>query len=308
MDRRLEQEDWTGRIVFWGVVGQDWVMEDVAKQPVVREVVCKTVLNRSAISDYSLNCYGGCTHACVYCYARFMERFHPHTEEWGGFVDVKANAVEALEKQLHPVRGKGLPPGDVFVSSACDAWQPIEAERKLTRECCRLLLENGFRVNALTKSRLVLRDLDIFAGRNGQIGTTLTSLDPALAALWEPGASTIEERLSILREARAAGIDTSVMFGPLLPFLSDDQRSVDGLFEQAATLRGDKIWGDAMNPRPKVLQSVKELFGARYPQLEEGYEAVLHWPKVREAYLKGIRERVERATRKYGLEGRVSGC
>jgi len=105
-DRRLEQEDWTGRIAFWGVVGQDWVMEDVRKQPVVREVVCKTVLNRSEIADYSLNCYGGCTHACVYCYARFMERFHPHGERVGRVRDVKANAVEALDKQLHPAREK----------------------------------------------------------------------------------------------------------------------------------------------------------------------------------------------------------
>jgi hypothetical protein len=63
---------------------------------VVREVVCKSILNRSAIEDYSLNCYTGCTHACVYCYARFMQRFHPHEEPWGEFVDVKVNAVEVI--------------------------------------------------------------------------------------------------------------------------------------------------------------------------------------------------------------------
>ena len=68
--------------------------------PVVRETVCKTILNRCALSDYSLNCYGGCTHGCVYCYARYMQRFHPHAEPWGAFVDVKVNAVEALKRQL----------------------------------------------------------------------------------------------------------------------------------------------------------------------------------------------------------------
>ena len=52
---------------------------------VVRETLCRTILNQSSISDYSLNCYTGCTNGCVYCYARFMQRFHPHAEPWGAF-------------------------------------------------------------------------------------------------------------------------------------------------------------------------------------------------------------------------------
>ena len=79
----------------------------------VRENVCKTILNRSGLSDYSLNCYTGCIHACVYCYARFMQRFHPHDEPWGRFVDVKVNAVEVLKRQLRRAER-----GTVFVSSA----------------------------------------------------------------------------------------------------------------------------------------------------------------------------------------------
>ena len=71
-----------------------------APADLVRETVCKTILNRSGLGGYSLNCYTGCTHACVYCYARFMQRFHPHQEPWGAFVDVKVNAVETLKRQL----------------------------------------------------------------------------------------------------------------------------------------------------------------------------------------------------------------
>jgi DNA repair photolyase len=69
-------------------------------QAVVRETVCKTILNRSGLSDYSLNCYTGCTQACLDCYARFMQRFHPHPEPWGTFVDVKVNSVEVLKRQI----------------------------------------------------------------------------------------------------------------------------------------------------------------------------------------------------------------
>ena len=210
----------------------------VSGEPIVREVACKTILNRSALSDYSLNCYTGCAHACAYCYARFMQRFHPHDEPWGAFVDVKTNAVEVLKRQLRRAE-----PGTVFLSSACDGWQPIEAQWRLTRRCCQLLLERGFELHVLTKSVLVLRDLDLFAGRPVELGVTLTTLDERLRELWEPGAAGVEARLGVIEAARRAGLKTSVMFGPLLPFLSDSQAAIDALLERAAELGIDRILG-----------------------------------------------------------------
>lgn len=279
-------------------------MSDLIPQtPVIRETPCKTVLGRSGIGDYSLNCYGGCAHACAYCYARFMQRFHPHEEVWGGYVDVKGNAVEALERQLCRAR-----PGDVFVSSACDNWQPLERERRLTRECCRLLVQHGFQVNALTKSALILRDLDVFEGSSARVGVTITTLDPRLVALWEPHASSVEARLRVLREAHAAGLKTSVMFGPLLPFLSDDYESIHALLEQATTLRVDTIWVDAFNPRPMVWEAVSVLLDAEFPDLKERYRRVLFSETVRRAYLDGLRRRVARAAGALHLEGRISTC
>lgn len=271
--------------------------------PVVREIVCKNILNRSSIDDYSLNCYVGCAHACVYCYARFMQRFHPHPEPWGAFVDVKVNAADALARQL-----RRLPPGDVFVSSACDGWQPLERERKLTRACCRLLLDLGFRVNVLTKSALVLRDFDLFVGRKARIGVTVTTLDPYLRQLWEPCADSVEDRFRVLREAKAAGIETSVMFGPLLPFLSDTPDSINALFDRAADAHVDVIWVDALNPRPKVWPSVLALLDREFPDLRERYRRMLYAEPVREAYLKALRDRVERAAKRFHLTDRVGGC
>jgi DNA repair photolyase len=231
---------------------------------VVREVTAKTILNRTAISDYSLNCYTGCEHACVYCYARFMQRFHPHPEPWGEFVDVKVNAVEVLRRQL-----RRAPAGEVFVSSACDGWQPVEARYELTRRCCELLLERGFQVNVLTKSALVLRDLALLtqsstprvgpAGGRARVGVTVTTLKEGLRKLWEPRTSTVEERFEVLAHAHAAGLKTAVMFGPLLPFLSDGEKDIDGLFARAADLKVDVIWVDALNPRPRVWPSVAAL-------------------------------------------------
>jgi DNA repair photolyase len=228
---------------------------------VVREVTCQGLLNRCRIDDYSFNCYVGCGHGCKYCYARFMQRFHPHAEEWGRFVDVKINAVEVLTRQL-----TRLAPGEVFACSACDGWQPVEEQCKLTRECCRLLLKAGFRLNILTKSRLVLRDLDILAGRNVCVGVTITTLDEGWARVWEPSASSVADRVEILRRAKAAGLETAVMFGPLLPGISDTDEAVAGLFAMAAEVGVDRVWTDLLNPRPRVWASVQEVLRATVSQ------------------------------------------
>ncbi|MBI3946377.1 MAG: radical SAM protein [Armatimonadetes bacterium] len=268
--------------------------------PVIRHTLCKSVLIRSGLGDYSLNCYTGCAHACVYCYARFMQRFHPHPEPWGEFVDAKVNAPEALARQLRRAR-----PGSVFVSSACDGWQPLEADLELTRECCRLLLTHGFQVNVLTKSALVLRDLDLFAGRTARVGVTLTTLDEGLRRLWEPGASPVADRLRALREAKRAGLPTAIMFGPLLPFLSDDAESLDALFSRAAELDVDAIWWDGLNPRPRVWESVAALLRREYPELLRRCGNVLYDEGMRAAYLSALRERVLAAAERAGVRERM---
>jgi DNA repair photolyase len=270
---------------------------------IVRETVCKTILNRSAISDYSLNCYTGCAHGCVYCYARFMQRFHPHPEPWGEFVDVKVNAVEVLRRQLRRAE-----PGEVFVSSACDGWQPIEARCGLTQRCCQLLLEHGFQVNVLSKSALVLRDLEMFAGRSATIGVTVTTLEEPLRMLWEPGCASVQQRFGVLEQARRAELKTSIMFGPLLPFLSDSQAAIDSLLQRAADLRIDTIWVDALNPRPRVWPAVAALLQKRFPELRDGYRKILFDEPSRAAYLAQLRARIARAARRFFLTDRVSSC
>jgi DNA repair photolyase len=278
-------------------------MTPIHTEPIVRETVCKTILNRSTIGDYSLNCYTGCTHACVYCYARFMQRFHPHDEPWGAFVDVKLNAVETLKRQL-----RRSTPGEVFMSSACDGWQPIEAQYGLTRRCCELLLERGFQLSVLTKSTLVVRDFDLFQGQPVRLGVTLTTLDEHLRELWEPGAASVAQRIGLIQSARRAGLKTAVMFGPLLPFLSDSQESIDALLGQAAALKVDVIWIDALNPRPRVWPAVADLLRAEFPELLPRYRQILFSQKSRNAYLAEVRDRIAIAADRLSLADRVAAC
>ena len=267
---------------------------------VVREVTCKSLLNRGGIDDYSFNCYTGCAHGCVYCYARFMQRFHPHSEPWGQFVDVKVNAAAVLARQLRRLR-----PGSVFTCSACDGWQGVEHEYRLTRQCCRMLLETGFHLGILTKSDLVLRDLDIFAGQDVRVGVTITTPDEKEAAFWEPGASSVAARLRVLKEAKAAGLETAVMFGPLLPGVSDTPAALDALFALAAEAGVDRIWSDALNPRPLVWPSIQAALRRARPDLTDLYRAVLFDKAYRARYVEDLHRRIRRAAAKARMTPRL---
>lgn len=270
---------------------------------VVRETPCKTLLQRSSLGDYSLNCYTGCAHGCAYCYARFMQRFHPHAEPWGAFVDVKINAVEVLKRQL-----RRAPPGEVFVSSACDGWQPVEEHYCLTRRCCELLVEHGFKVHVLSKSLLVRRDLDVLARGKSQVGTTLTTLDEHLRAVWEPRAGSVADRLALIDAARQAGIETAVMFGPLLPGFSDSAATLSALLKQAACRGVGVIWVDALNPRPRVWPALSALLRKHFPDLLEHYRRLLFDRTVRRDYLAELRRRVHEQAARLGLGARVRVC
>ena len=267
----------------------------------IREIRCKSLLNKCGTDDYSFNCYVGCAHGCAYCYARFMQRFHPHDEEWGRFVDVRINAVDALKRQL-----RRLKPGSVFTCSACDGWQPVEEHYRLTHECCRLLLHAGFSLHILTKNKLVLRDLDIFAGQDVSVGVTITTPDEHWARIWEPGASTVAERWDVLRQAKAAGLKTTVMFGPLLPGVSDTDEALERLFVQAAEAGVDRIWTDILNPRPLVWPSIQRTLGEHCPQLCERYRAVLFESAERERYERDVKCRIRKAAHNAGSAQRLA--
>lgn len=168
-----------------------------------------------------------------------------------------------------------------------------------------MLLDAGFRLNILTKSELVLRDLDIFKGRDVRLGVTITTPDEGIARLWEPKASTVSSRLKVLKEAKAAGLETAVMFGPLLPEISDTPEALAKLFSLAAEADVDRIWTDTLNPRPRVWPSVQKLLQKRWPKLYEHYRSLLFNRTCRTKYVDELDKRVRRAAAQAGLTKRL---
>jgi len=153
-----------------------------------------------------------------------MKRFSGHKEPWGGFVDVKRNAADLLQAEIHKKRR-----GSVWISGVCDPYQRLEAKYKITRECLGILAQNDWPVIIQTRSPLVLRDMDILKeARSFEVGLTITTADDDIRKLFEPNAPPIMERLSTLDELHRSGIRTYAMIAPILPGAEVLARTLEG--------------------------------------------------------------------------------
>lgn len=268
------------------------------------EVQCKSVLNKSGLADYAVNCYAGCDHACVYCYARFATRFSHPGEPWGTFVDVKVNSPEILAKE---VKRRGA--GTVFLSSVCDAWQPSEAIYGLTRQCLEILLRHGYQVRTLTKSTLARRDLDLLASTGGvEFGVTVTTLDESIRGLIEPGSSPSAGRLALLEEARGKGIRTYAFLGPLVPFLCDTEENIEALLTAVRDVGVDYVYADRLNRRFGVWPALKSLLEEYFPDTLTRYRSIFFDESASQEYSERLMLSVQRLARRHGLEDRLRVC
>lgn len=239
---------------------------------IVHEITCRSILTKSGIDgvDYAVNPYVGCAHACVYCYATFMKRFTGHQEPWGTFVDVKVNAAQMMARQIRRARR-----GTINFGSVTDAYQPLEEHYRVTRGCLEALAGCDLPITVLTKSPLVLRDLDLLRSLpDVEVAFTITALDEALRERFEPGAAPYAARVEALRELAEAGIRTWVFCGPLLPFLSDGEKEIDALFADLKRAGAGSVLVDSLNLRGAPWSRVRRVLEIHYPDLVAPYQAL----------------------------------
>jgi DNA repair photolyase len=227
-------------------------------------------MGKSGISsvEYAINPYLGCQHGCVYCYAKFMRRMGHPGEEWGSFVDVKVNALERLKTEVSRKR-KDI----VLLSSVTDPYQPLERKYKVTRGCLEILLEHQFPVSILTKSDLVLRDVDLLKRFDScQVGFTVTAYDDGVREAFEPGASPIRTRLEAIRRLSDEGIVTYAFLGPMLPYLSEEnlEELLDELAKNVSHLLVDRL-----NVKSGNMTAVRRALSGAYPEFQPVFEAAL---------------------------------
>ena len=179
----------------------------------IRETHVTSALRRDPLPwiDYSFNPYVGCYHGCTFCYVPRL--LQTDRSEWGSSVVVKRNAATVLAREI-----RKLPRGLVAISTATDPYQFVEGKYRITRHALEVLLRGGWPVSVLSRSPLMLRDLDLFTQfTNIEVGMSVPTLDDRARALLEPWAPPIEARLRCLRILADSGLTTFVGFAPAYP-------------------------------------------------------------------------------------------
>lgn len=186
--------------------------------------------------DRSINPYRGCEHGCIYCYARPSHAYMGLSAglDFEASLFAKPDAARLLERELAK---PGYQPKTIAIGSNTDPYQPIERQWRIMREILEVLEAHDHPVSILTKSALVMRDIDILSRMAGKglakVAVSLTTLDRKLARTMEPRAATPPKRLEAMRALAQAGIPVSVMVAPVIPALNDQE--IEHILESAHT-------------------------------------------------------------------------
>ncbi|HQD83851.1 MAG TPA: PA0069 family radical SAM protein [Quisquiliibacterium sp.] len=210
----------------WGLDGGPGPQAPIS---VAREVA-RSIISRNQSPDIpfdlSVNPYRGCEHGCIYCYARPNHAYVGLSPglDFERRLFAKSNAAELLRQELAHAGYRCQP---INIGSATDAYQPIERTWRLTRAVLEVLSACDHPLTIITKSALVERDVDLLApmARRGlaAVYVTITTLDPALARIWEPRAAAPWRRLELVRRLSEAGIPVGVSIAPLVPFVNEHE-------------------------------------------------------------------------------------
>ncbi|MGN0436157.1 MAG: SPL family radical SAM protein [Wujia sp.] len=175
-----------------------------------------------------MNLYRGCTHGCIYCDSRSKCYRMKHDFE---DIEVKARADELLEYTLKRKRTKSM----ISTGSMTDPYVPIEEELQMTRRCLNQIERFDFGLVIQTKSKLILRDIDILDRINRKtkcvVAMTLTTYDEDLCRKIEPNVCTTKERFEVLMKMQERGIPTIVWIDPILPFINDTEENLQGILD-----------------------------------------------------------------------------
>ena len=220
-------------------------------------------------SDYGINMYRGCTHGCIYCDSRSQIYQMNHKFE---DIEVKENAIELLKKEL--IKRK---PCMIGTGAMTDPYIPLESRLEFVRKALQLVYRYGFGWACITKSDLVLRDIDLLRKINEKtkavVQVTITTADDELCRLVEPNVCPTSRRVEVLNKLNEANIPTVVWLCPILPHINDTEENINAILDWCidANVKGVLNMGMGLSLREGNREYFYEMLDERFPGVKEKY-------------------------------------
>jgi DNA repair photolyase len=266
----------------------------------VTEIVAKSVLNRvrGMPFSWSINPYRGCYHQCVFCYARrthtFLER--SGIGDWGSDLSAKVNAVSVVRRELSRPSWRGE---HVAIGTATDPYQPLEGRYRITRGILVELARARTAAHLITRSPLVVRDIDVLQDLARAAGAgvcvSIPTLDEALARKIEPTVAPPRQRLRAVRMLADAGLRVGVAIAPILPHLTDSEESLRAVHIAAADAGATQAWHSLLNLNEVARESYFGFLRAEFPALVAEHVTTYRAKYAPKALVDDIDARVARA-------------
>jgi DNA repair photolyase len=284
----------------------------------VKEIIVKSILNKHKkrdpwfLDDYSLNPYQLCEFNCVYCYIRGSK----YGENMKNKLAVKVNAPSLLEKELLK-RARNKEYGFIALSSATEPWMYIEEKYKITRKCLEIIARFKFPVHCMTKSPLILRDLDILKeidknailpydleklNRGTLITFSFSTLDENLRKIFEPNAPTIKKRLDAVKNLKDEGFKVGIAFIPLLPFISDSEEQIEEMVKIANEINVDYVFFGDLSLYGVGKEIYFKVLEKYFPDLIEKYRELYKGVSPKKEYKNRLYNTSKKLCKKYGVK------
>ncbi|MCP4178759.1 MAG: radical SAM protein [bacterium] len=230
--------------------------------------------------EFQLDPYVGCAHNCHYCYA-----LNQAETDWSNEIQIHRDIVDQLDNEL-----TAIPPQNIYIGWNADPYQPSESSCKQTRKVLELLSEKGFSVTILTKSDLVVRDIDLLKNmKNASIGISF-AFDKKTRSLLEGYTLCNNVRISALKKLKKAGIDTYAMICPVLPYITDVKSLINILAPHSDTIW---VYSLSMSEHTDInWLNTKTILSSHFPELIEKIEAAAFSPQ--HPYWKKLRANLEK--------------
>lgn len=238
------------------------------------EIQAKSILNHAKQPDdwfgmkYNMNLYRGCQHRCIYCDSRSLCY---HIEDFDGEILVKVNAPELLADALP--RKKVI--GTIGFGSMNDPYMPIEKQYQITRKCLEIITKHKFPIHIITKSDLMLRDLELLKQINEiycAISFTITTADDVLCKKIEPGSPATSRRLKAMKVLGDAGILTGISLMPILPYINDTEENIRNIIRMTAENGGKYVVaGLGVSLRDRQRHYLYQEFNKQFPGVSKKY-------------------------------------